>query len=155
MMYKYKKPRYFQDGGNTTQKPSEGSQGSSVGSYIGLATSLLPGIADLFTETQAEKNITKAGDEMVEDTQDLANTKFRGSNASLLEQSKYLPVWQDVTMDDFGGEANEGGAFLAGAAQGASAGAMTGNPWVAAGAAIVGGLTGYFNTEDDNRRKHR
>jgi len=139
--------RVYQEGGSTTPKTPK------WGSYIGVGTTLLPGIIDLFTETPAEKNITEMGDNYIEEANNIANTPFGGSNATLLEQSKNLPVWQNLDIDDFGGETNSGGAFLQGLASGASAGAMTGNPLIAAGAGIINGFISGLNAENSNKRK--
>lgn len=143
-----KRKRIYREGGSTTPKKTP-----EWGSYIGVGSTLLPGIVDLFTETPAEKNITKTGDNYIEEANNIANTPFGGSNATLLEQSKNLPVWQNLDIDDFGGETNWVGASLQGLVSGASAGAMTGNPWVAAGAGVINGLISGLNANNSNERK--
>lgn len=144
------KGRYFAEGGET---PKE----TPVGSYLSIGTTLLPGIVNLFDggNDSDSQRIKSLGETYRDDVDQLANTQFAGSNASLAKQSTMLPVWENLDMEDFGGSTNEGASFLSGALSGASAAAVTANPWIIGGSALVGGLTGFFNASDSNRRKRR
>lgn len=144
------KGRYFKEGGET---PKE----TPVGSYLSIGTTLLPGIVNLLDggNDSDSQRIKSLGETYRDDVDQLANTQFAGSNASLAKQSTMLPVWENLDMEDFGGSTNEGASFLSGALSGASAAATTGNPWIIGGSALVGGLTGFFNASDSNRRKRR
>ena len=144
------KGRYFQEGGET---PKE----TPVGSYLSIGTTLLPGIINLLDggNDSDSQRIKSLGETYRDDVDQLANTQFAGSNASLARQSTMLPVWENLDMEDFGGSTNEGASFLSGALSGASAAATTGNPWIIGGSALVGGLTGFFNASDSNKRKRR
>ena len=141
------------DGTGDSNLNTNNNSGTNIGSYLGIATTLAPTLVDLFSENAEEKRLKSLGDSMVEDAKEFGDTDFAGSNATLLQMSKNLPVWKSVTLDDLGGTTDVFGAGLSGAISGASAGAMTGNPWIAGGAALVNGLLGAWNAEDKNRQK--
>ena len=141
----------YQDGGQTPQGTE--SQ-SNTGAYLGLATALAPNLIDLFTTNAEEKKLESIGESLKDEAMDLSNTQFEGSNNTLREMSKNLPVWKGVTLDDFGGKTDETGAAISGGLSGLVAGAQTGNPWIAAGATVVGGLLGSWNAQDKNRQKY-
>lgn len=150
-MKRYKhKGRYFQEGG---EAPKE----TPIGSYLSIGTTLLPGIINLLDggNDSDSQRIKSLGETYKDDINQLANTQFAGSNASLAKQSTMLPVWENLDMEDFGGSINAGASLLSGALSGASSAVATGNPWIIGGSALVGGLTGLFNASDSNRRKRR
>lgn len=126
-----------------------------AGNYLNLATTMLPGVIDMFSTTANERAIDERADNLINSTNDLANTRFEGSNASLAKQSTMLPTWQNVSMSDLGGEESVLGSGISGGLSAASTMAATGNPWLIGGAALLGAGVNLFNTNSRNERKRQ
>ena len=98
-----------------------------LGSMITRAASTTGNLIDAIWDT--DDSLDKAEKPVEDEIGDLANTQFSGSNATLLQMSKNLPIWQDVDDSVFGGKKDLLSTGIEGFGAGLSTGLQSGLGW--------------------------